>query len=498
MNTIRAYLGNVFDRMAELPDGSFDLIVTSPPFWRQRAYLPPDHPDKALEIGQESSPAEFIDVLLRLTAEWRRLLTPYGSIAVELGDTMAGSGGAGGDYNPIDHDAFRSGQPKWKGAGFSEYGWGKHPGHPLGKSHCYIPELYGAALTYGDWPILTGNQHSAGRWIVRNKVVWCRPNPTPGHDGDKFRRATSLITCATLNPKRYWDGDAVREVADYPDDNRHTRPDNKLNGKAGDQDGFRNSPSTGTRPLYDHWLIAPQGYPGAHYAVWTPEIARRLILTMSPTRVCVECGEPRRRIVETRTVGTYANPSPEWMEHRRRVFGSHGAEGPGGDTRREAATLGWSDCGHGHGCRPTTWKTIVTDVTQVRVAGKWVDLDEFEDEVGDLPTRVKRKRKRVVDDVGHCTDPTHWRPGNILDPFGGSGTTAAVATGNGRDCTLIDINDDNLTLTDGRIRDAHYVRHHTRDEHGATWTVDPAIPPPPKNAPYREGIRSLFDLEDIP
>jgi hypothetical protein len=34
-------------------------------------------------------------------------------------------------------------------------------------------------------------------------------------------------------------------------------------------------------------------------------------------------------------------------------------------------------------------------------------------------------------------------------------------------------------------------------DNGATWTVDPAIPPPPKNAPYREGIRSLFDVEDI-
>jgi hypothetical protein len=43
--------------------------------------------------------AEFIDGLLSLTAEFRRVLAPHGSIAVELGDTFSGSGGAGGDYN---------------------------------------------------------------------------------------------------------------------------------------------------------------------------------------------------------------------------------------------------------------------------------------------------------------------------------------------------------------------------------------------------------------
>jgi site-specific DNA-methyltransferase (cytosine-N4-specific) len=271
MSQATMLVGDVFERMAELPDGSFDLIVTSPPFWRQRAYLPPDHPDKALEIGQEASPAEFIDVMLRLTAEWRRLLTPYGSIAVELGDTMAGSGGAGGDYGD---GGFRDGQPRWEGSqmragtraksrpNVNPKNYEGGTGLPavnsgaLPKSHCYIPELYGAALTYGDWPILTGQPHPAGRWIVRNKVVWCRPNPTPGDDGDKFRRATSLITCATLNPRRYWDGDAVRETAS-PNTNARTAKGidrQARTGKSADRDGNWASldelhETDGTRPL---------------------------------------------------------------------------------------------------------------------------------------------------------------------------------------------------------------------------------------------------------
>ena len=52
MSTITLHIGDVFDQLAKIPDGSIDLIVTSPPFLALRSYLPEDHPDKALEIGR--------------------------------------------------------------------------------------------------------------------------------------------------------------------------------------------------------------------------------------------------------------------------------------------------------------------------------------------------------------------------------------------------------------------------------------------------------------
>src|SRR5690606_17677735 len=151
MTTARYLIGDVFDRMAELEDGSVDLVMTSPPFLALRSYLPAGHPDKAKEIGSETSPAEFLDTLLRLTAEWGRLLAPHGSICVELGDTYAGSGGAGGDD--------------------------KRPGWPLDKSLCGIPALYASSLAYGR-NLLTGAPSPAGRWRVRNLVAWCLDTDT--------------------------------------------------------------------------------------------------------------------------------------------------------------------------------------------------------------------------------------------------------------------------------------------------------------------------------
>jgi DNA modification methylase len=89
-------IGDVFERMAEIPDGSIDLIVTSPPFLALRSYLPADHPDKAKEIGSEATPAAFIDTLLALSAEWGRVLAPHGSLCVELGDTYSGGEASSG------------------------------------------------------------------------------------------------------------------------------------------------------------------------------------------------------------------------------------------------------------------------------------------------------------------------------------------------------------------------------------------------------------------
>ncbi len=121
---------------------------------------------------------------------------------------------------------------------------------------------------------------------------------------------------------------------------------------------------------------------------------------MCPEKVCTVCGEPSRRIVGEASY-TDKNgrdvPPHVWSSGLKEGRGAHAAktQDPSGTTR-QAPTLGWTDCG----C---------------------------------------------------STDGTHWRRGHVLDPFGGSGTTAAVATGMGRDCTLIDIDARNADLARERV-----------------------------------------------
>lgn len=392
-------VGDVFDRLAEIPDNSVDLVLTSPPFLALRSYLPADHPNKDKEIGSETTPAVFIDVLLRLTAEWRRVLTEHGSICVELGDVYAGSGGAGGDYTA---EGLRGGAPGFVGsarmgsgakdAPQDEHAAGvarvdaDHPrgrairnmdnklqpggnGWPLPKSLALTPEAYRFALAYGFNPH-TGEQSPAGQWRIRNVVRWVRPNPPVGALGDKFRPATSQLVVACVSGKRWFDLDAVREPYSETTNQRvaagaEGRTDLPSQQRDGNWNTLSqtNNDGAGAPPL-DWWKISPKGYAGAHYAVWPPELCVKPIKAMCPREVCRECGEPRRRITE------FAG-----------LVDSDGNE-----------VAGWSDCGH-----------------------------------------------------------DNYRPGLVLDPFAGTGTTLAVAHGHGRDAIGIDIDERNAELARERV-----------------------------------------------
>jgi hypothetical protein len=217
VSDITLHIGDVFEQLAKIPDGSIDLIVTSPPFLALRSYLPEDHPDKDLEIGSESGPAAFLDTMLALSAEWGRVLAPHGSLCVELGDTYSGSGGAGGDYNA---DGLRDGQQRFSGSAAKRAALGsgdnERPSRsgrgddwPMSKSKTMLDTLYPACLAYGA-NLLSGEVSPAGRWRIRNLIVWARPNPPVGALGDKFRPATSYITVACKSPRRWFDLDAVR------------------------------------------------------------------------------------------------------------------------------------------------------------------------------------------------------------------------------------------------------------------------------------------------
>jgi len=330
-------IGDVFEQLATLPSDSVDLVLTSPPFLALRSYLPDDHPDKGNEIGQEPTPAAFLDTLLALTAEWDRVLAPHGSLCVELGDTYSGSGGAGGDYSGGGQ---RDGQAKFTGSARR-----RSDEWPLAKSLCMIPELYAASLAYGR-NLLTGTPSPAGSWRVRNGIKWVRPNPPVGALGDKFRPASSLMTVACRSKDRWFDLEAVRESLKYPE---AAGPNAKTEtamvaGKPRQQMSSGSNPA-GAPPL-DWWEIPSQPYKGSHYAVWPRQLLVRPILAMCPQHVCQTCGEPRRRIVD----------SIRYLQDGTIATGDFMGSKEGGINQKNAiiknwahtdrTTVGWTDCGH--------------------------------------------------------------------------------------------------------------------------------------------------------
>jgi len=188
--TVDYIVGDTRDVTATIPDGSVSLVACSPPFIALRSYLPADHPDKDKEIGSEPDPATFLDTLLGLTAEWGRVLAPWGSIAIELGDTYSGSGGGGGDYL---EGGMREGQQQfagsaatmresnaahWRAKNQARSEW------PLAKSLALVPQLYAASLAYGR-NLLTGQPSPAGQWRGRDQIRGAPPHPRGGGLGDQ-------------------------------------------------------------------------------------------------------------------------------------------------------------------------------------------------------------------------------------------------------------------------------------------------------------------------
>lgn len=417
VSTARLLIGDVFDRLAEIPDGSIDLVLTSPPFLALRSYLPADHPDKGKEIGTEPTPAEYLDTLLAVLASCRRVLARHGSIAIELGDSYSGSGGSGGDYF---EGGRREGQTFVGGtaaAARSERGQtvsqvrdhyasrDDRPGWPLAKSLCGIPHLLHLSLAYGR-NILTGDPSPAGQWRVRNVVALCGPNPPVGQLFDKFRPATSYMTIATIAKDRWFDIDPIRSPHSEPVREGVPRPkrstEEGTRGKGGDDRGYvlHTGNPAGAPPLdhwwhddvfdQDSWLIPTQPYAGSHYATWPTALCERPIQAMCPRQVCTTCGSPRRRIVQ---------PTDEYADHlaakegrKLAPVGERLNRVQGDHMSAEVRTVGWTDCGHGT-----------------------------------------------------------WRRGMVLDPFAGSGTTLAVATGHGRDAIGIDLDERNAALAMERV-----------------------------------------------
>jgi hypothetical protein len=302
--------------------------------------LPADHPDKSKEIGSEPTPAAFVDVLLAVTAELRRVLAPHGSIAVELGDTYAGSGESGWER---DKGEYRSeNRSRASAEGLLQQTRDISKGWPQAKSKALIPELYRIALAYGINP-LTGQPSPAGQWRVRNVVTWCRANPPVGALGDKWRPATSDVVVACTSSKRYWDDLATRQPHMHPNATHTVGNVADTRGDYGDPTKrIENSPHGA--PLLDWWSITAGGFKGAHYAVFPQALVEPLVKAMAPPRVCRTCGEPSRRITKTEYEPSFDGGGSGHTDD--------GSGLPGGTRRipermhRVAETLGFTDCGH--------------------------------------------------------------------------------------------------------------------------------------------------------
>ncbi len=91
----RILTGDVRAVLPTLADRSVHCVVTSPPYLGLRSYLPADHANKHLEIGSERTVEKWVETLVEVFREVRRVLRDDGCCFVNLGDSYAGSRAGG-------------------------------------------------------------------------------------------------------------------------------------------------------------------------------------------------------------------------------------------------------------------------------------------------------------------------------------------------------------------------------------------------------------------
>lgn len=169
-------------RATMFENGRFRCIVTSPPYWGLRSYTGQEN-----EIGTGPA-AQYIADMKLCALEWHRIASDDCTLWLNLGDTAAGSGGAGGDYNS---GGAKDGKPRWKQG---------EPGRPK--------------MQWMNMPHRVVEEFVSAGWLYRSCVTWEKPGRRP-EDLNHVRRpgvSHEFIFMLTKSRKYVWNNDALKET----------------------------------------------------------------------------------------------------------------------------------------------------------------------------------------------------------------------------------------------------------------------------------------------
>lgn len=246
---------DVMDGLKQLADKSVNCVISSPPYWQLRDY------GFAGQWGLEPTFQEYLDNLWSMMDEIYRVLTDDGTVWINLGDTY-GRGARSKDGDNHDFVSNQSlvieptGKPNYFG---------------LDKCLLMIPQRFAIGC------IERG-------WIVRNEIIWAKPNGMPESVTDRFSKKHEQIYFMVKNKKYYFDLDAVREKHKQISLDRINR---KWDGHKEPGTSFANMDITrmcnpnGKNPG-DTWTITTKGSSEKHYAMYNDNLIKRPILAGCP------------------------------------------------------------------------------------------------------------------------------------------------------------------------------------------------------------------------
>lgn len=219
------YQGNCLEVLKTFEDNCINCCITSPPYYGLRDYGVDG------QIGNEDTPEDYVNNLVEIFDEVKRVLREDGALWLNLGD-----------------------------------GWAnKRIGEIKQKDLIGIPWMVAFALRESGW-------------YLRQDIIWAKGNPMPESVKDRCTKSHEYIFLLSKNRKYYYDYQAIKEPAKYPNDNRGERKDSRrgtsMNSMSGSTGAFRNK--------RDVWNVNTKPCKEAHFATYPDTLIEPCILAGCP------------------------------------------------------------------------------------------------------------------------------------------------------------------------------------------------------------------------
>lgn len=264
---------DALDFLKTLPDASVDCCITSPPYYGLRDY------GVEGQYGREPSIAEYVANMVALMSEVKRALKPTGTAFFNVADSYAASA-KGFSRSMYEHSKIQSNN---KGSWVEPL---SPEDEPVAKSLMLIPER-----------LLIAFQQDG--WIIRNQIVWHKPNPMPESVKDRFTRSYEVVFFMVKSGRYYFDAESVAEApvtsdrvprgsAGVPGSlnaGRRLTGGNFSQRYAAAQTshgGDSNRSEYLTRNKRDVWSVIPAQFKDAHFATFPEELITPMILAGCP------------------------------------------------------------------------------------------------------------------------------------------------------------------------------------------------------------------------
>ena len=215
------FQGDALSVLRRLPAASIRCAMTSPPYWGLRDY------GVETQIGLEETMPQFINRLVAVFREVHRVLTPDGTLWLNIGDGFT-SGNRG--YRAADK---------------------KNPARAMGVRPDTPDGLKPKDLLGIPWRLAFALQDDG--WYLRTDIVWNKPNAMPESVKDRPNRSHEFLFMFTKSEKYLYNAEAVKERSETG--------------------GLRNRRSV--------WNVRTRPYAGAHFATFPPELVRPCVLASS-------------------------------------------------------------------------------------------------------------------------------------------------------------------------------------------------------------------------